>query len=357
MRIRIQHAFALAVVLTAAQSSIAVQDVPDDFALTLERIGTACSCPTYSVRISAGGEVTYRGTTFVRVTGPVTGRIPAMSVQALLSTIERIGFFEFADEYAFIRTADGHQTFVTHVPTTVVRVTQNGRTKRIEDHLGAPESLRELEQQIDDIAGTRRWVRIDPSTLSQMAAAGRPPSRAQMQELLRTALYADDVDVIEALLQMGAGPNELPGNDLSGATLPLIIVRSAAAARALIAAGADASAVDGYGQAPLRQAASLSPEVTGVLLQAGAAVDMPVDRSGTTALIVAAGVGNLGAVKLLLAAGANPRSRISSGTALDAARQSRTFNQRRLSPPPGPATFTPDFDGVIATLESALAVR
>jgi ankyrin repeat protein len=174
-------------------------------------------------------------------------------------------------------------------------------------------------------------------------------------------LVAVEVDEIETLLYMGADTTTLPKNDFSGPARPLNNVRSAAAARALIAAGADASAVDDYSQAPLKNAADLPPEVTSVLLKAGAPVDAPVDHVGNTALILAASAGNLGVVKLLLAAGANPESRVWSGTALDAARNAREFDQHRLrllgDVPATRTTFTPDFDGVIAALEKALAAR
>jgi len=157
---------------------------------------------------------------------------------------------------------------------------------------------------------------------------------------------------------MGTDPNALPGDDHQGPTRPLILVRSAAAARALIDAGADASAADQYGQTAMKTAARLPPQIAEVLLKAGAPVDGPVDRDGSTALMLAATSGNLGVVRLLLSARANPRYAGANGTALDLARRARASEQAlslRLAEVPA-APFVPDFDGVIAMLERAPAL-
>src|SRR5262245_26955878 len=96
-------------------------------------------------------------------------------------------------------------------------------------------------------------------------------------------------------------------------------------------------------------AAGLPTGVAEALLQAGVAVD-PVDHLGNTPLMQAAGCGNAGVVRLLLAAGAHAAYRVEAGTALDAARRGKEFEERRkplsagvMNPP-----FVKDFEGVIA---------
>jgi len=105
--VRLSSALALAAALTAIPLPLCAQALPDDFIVTLERDGTSCGgpCPSYSVRINARGDVTYRGTMFVRVEGAATDRIPVPQVGALLSTIERIGFFDLRDSYIFGRAS------------------------------------------------------------------------------------------------------------------------------------------------------------------------------------------------------------------------------------------------------------
>jgi len=135
--------------------------VPGDVVIKLERTACFGDCPVYSVSIDAKGNVTYEGRKFVRVPGRRTDRVPVSTVAALLGTADRIGFFDLRDFYRTVRNADGSETIVTDLPTTFVTITRAGRTKRVENYYGAPEGLKELEQQIDESARTSRWTRPD----------------------------------------------------------------------------------------------------------------------------------------------------------------------------------------------------
>lgn len=135
--------------------------MPGDLLIKLERTACFGECPVYTVSIDGKGNVTYEGARFVRVEGRQTDRIPLSRVAEILATAERIGFFELRDKYRTIRNPDGTETIVTDLPTTFVRITRDGRSKRIEDYIGAPDGLRELERQIDEAAGTKRWIRRD----------------------------------------------------------------------------------------------------------------------------------------------------------------------------------------------------
>jgi hypothetical protein len=168
---------AVAVSMTASEAL--AQGIPDDFVIKLERTSCFGECPVYSVSIDAKGNVTYEGTKFVRVEGRQTDRIPASRVAALLETADRIRFFELNDRYRTIRNPDGTETMVTDLPTTFVTVTRDGRTKRVEDYIGAPKPLQELEQQIDDTARTNAgfdWTSQRFGNWSGKAGLHRPRS-------------------------------------------------------------------------------------------------------------------------------------------------------------------------------------
>ncbi|HET9191240.1 MAG TPA: ankyrin repeat domain-containing protein [Vicinamibacterales bacterium] len=336
---------------TVAAAPAAAQTIPDDFLLTLERTACFGDCPVYTVTIDARGNVAYEGKASVRVTGKATDRVPVARVRDLLDTIERIGFFKLSEQYREIRNPDGTLTIVTDLPTTFVTVTMAGRTKRVEDYVGAPPDLRELEREVDAVANTRRWLRIDGPTLRRLAGNGQLSPRQREKFLLEALLY-DDVDVLTALLDLGVEANAPYGE---GNFLPIVMVQSAAAARALIAAGASVVARDERGESALGRAASRPPELTEVLLKAGAPADLQVDLDGSTALIWAASLGNIGVVRLLLAAGANPFHRARDSSALEAARKGRESERQRRFPRLEPGRFVQDFDGVIAALEEALA--
>jgi ankyrin repeat protein len=168
-------------------------------------------------------------------------------------------------------------------------------------------------------------------------------------------LQYDEVDVVKSLLELGADPNHaFHGTN----TTPLMMVRSGAAAKALIEAGAIVSLRNQNELSALYRAAYLAPDVTEVLLKAGVAVDEPVDSSHVTALWHAACRGNVGVVSLLLAAGANPSVSSNGLSALECAQRGKEdARSRRPSPFDGKPPFVEDFDGVIARLQSALISR
>ena len=344
--------------ILAIAASVPAQDVPEDFLITLKRTWLHCGgeCPAYVVSIDAEGSVRYDGDMYVRVIGPAGDRIPAARVRALAAAVDQIGFFKLNNRYTEFRNPDGTTSLVDHYQETFVTVRRNGESKRIEASQGVPPGLAELVRQVDEAARTQRWIRIDVATLRQLVSEGHPPTADQRREWLRLALSADEVDVIKVLLDMGADPHTLQGESMAP---PLMAVRSGAAARALIDAGADPLVRMEHGATPIGSAAGKQPDLTEVLLRAGVPADLHVDLDGSTALIYAAGWGNVGVVRLLLAAGADPRVRGRGPTALEAARDGkrsavgRSAAFRALLRP----RFVEDFDGVIAALTEALAKK
>lgn len=149
---------ALAILTESSIPAAQTRAVPADTIIKLERTACFGECPVYEVTIDGLGTVTYVGRKFVRVSGRRTARIPVDRVAALLETAEKIRFFSLQDRYRTVRNADGSETIVTDLPTAFVTISRGGISKRVEDYYGAPESLRDLERQIDEAAGTRQWV-------------------------------------------------------------------------------------------------------------------------------------------------------------------------------------------------------
>ena len=129
-------------------------EVPADTRITLQLIPTSyvIGAESYTVAIDAGGLVTYEGAGGVRVAGRQTARVPVSTVAMLLRRAEGAGFFELQDFY----TAP-----INHLDRTIVMIRARGRTKRVENYLGAPESFDELRKSIYEAAGVDRWVLID----------------------------------------------------------------------------------------------------------------------------------------------------------------------------------------------------
>jgi len=344
-----------AAALSGDVSSVCAQPaVAADVVIRLERTSCFGECPVYTVTVNGEGEVTYDGVRAVRVRGIQTRRVPLARVSSLLDMAERIGFFDLADKYP-VPDRDGTVPVIDDLSTVFVSITRDGRSKRIEDLVGAPERLKELERQIDDVAGTRRWIRVDTPTLQQLVRDGAVTVN-ERAALLRQALEHDELDVVKGLIDIGTDPN---GAYFGTNTPALMLVQPVSAAKLLLAAGANPNYKNDNGGTPLSWSTNLTADVAEALLNAGARVDEPVDASGGTALWHAACRGNVGVVSLLLRHGANAVALGALGTsAIDCARQER--DRRRFAGPTlfvSKPPFSEDFDGVISLLEQALAKR
>ena len=156
----------LALCLVAAQPS-QEPGVPADTIISLQRTSCFGPCPVYTVKIDARGSVTYEGEKFVRVVGRQIARVDRSVVARLLTHAERIHFFDMRNAYRSIDNPDGSTTTVTDLPTKIVTITSNRRTKRVEDYVGAPATLEEFERAIDEAAGSNRWVFSDEKVQRQ----------------------------------------------------------------------------------------------------------------------------------------------------------------------------------------------
>jgi hypothetical protein len=128
-------------------------------AVTLERTPCFGTCPVYTLAISRSGEVTFTGKHHVVQAGQATATIPPERVDSLLAELEAAGYFEIADAYVMNSPACG--MYATDSPTVITSATRDGETKTVRHDRGcsaAPPELSQLEQRIDEVAGTGRWV-------------------------------------------------------------------------------------------------------------------------------------------------------------------------------------------------------
>jgi alpha-tubulin suppressor-like RCC1 family protein len=110
------------------------------------------SCPVYSVRVYEDGTVVYRGERYVRVRGGRKAKLSTVELDGLRSAFRRSNFLGFKYECRFEHTDDS---------TARVFFTDSGKARLIEHYhgcAGVPAELTALEDEIDRIAGTSRWV-------------------------------------------------------------------------------------------------------------------------------------------------------------------------------------------------------
>ena len=192
--------------------------------IRLQRTSCYGPCPIYTVTIDARGTVTYEGERSVRVVGRRTAHIDTSIVASLLARAESIRFFQMRDAYRVIENPDGTVGLVTDLPTKFVTVTVNGRTKKVEDYVAAPDSLAEFEREIDAAGGTKRWVFLDEDALEELARSGWLASGEEGAALLKQAIERDDVAIARRLIELGSDLDGPPNNRLPP-LLPLVQAR------------------------------------------------------------------------------------------------------------------------------------
>lgn len=139
----------------ASQAEAAVNQ-----AITLERTPCFGGCPVYTIAVSPSGDVAYQGRANVRRVGTAAARIPKERVDALLSELDRAGFFSFASQYVQAEPATCGR-YATDSPSAITTVTYRGRTKTITHDYGcgsAPGALVVLERRIDEVLGSAQWT-------------------------------------------------------------------------------------------------------------------------------------------------------------------------------------------------------
>lgn len=142
-----------------AMSACAPVEAPADevpTSVTLTRGVCFGFCPDYTVTVTNAGDVTYVGRRFVNVVGEQHATIPAADARRLIARFDEIGFNDLQDSY---------RGRVTDLPTFTLTLERNGRRKTVLDYAGTsagmPQSVRDLQQEVDRVANTGRWVLRD----------------------------------------------------------------------------------------------------------------------------------------------------------------------------------------------------
>jgi ankyrin repeat protein len=247
--------------------------------ITLARTSCFGTCPSYTVEVRGDGSVLYEGRSYVAFTGTHRGLVPQSNV------IELVKLFEKADYYSL---QNGYTASVTDSPTQTTAISIDGRQKQVEDYVGLsagmPLAVSQLENAIDRLSGSERWVHGNSETMAALETEHWDfKSKDAFAALARAAEYGN-ADVVRDLAQAGA---------------PLSGTRGRAG-YTLIA-----------GDAPLEIAAFRGDlAMVRALLQAGAGSN---PRALAAALVNAAGSGNINVLQLLLENGAPITSRDARG--------------------------------------------
>jgi ankyrin repeat protein len=118
--------------------------------------------PEYTVDVRGDGQVDFDGKG-VLVTGHHRSLLSKQRMQELVAAFRRANFFSLKNEYVYP---------VTDTPTYITSIHFDGYEKSVRDHAGSeagmPDTLGDLENEIDRIAGTEKWVEGNSETAAAL---------------------------------------------------------------------------------------------------------------------------------------------------------------------------------------------
>jgi len=129
----------------------------DSVVIKLVRAGAGVG-PDYTLAIYGNGTVTYEGRDNVKVEGDIKESISDEKIMELLTEFKDSGFFSFESNYL---TAGTQGKSLIIISITMPTGNGNTITKKITHYLGdenVPKELIALENKIDKIVGTERWI-------------------------------------------------------------------------------------------------------------------------------------------------------------------------------------------------------
>jgi hypothetical protein len=113
-------------------------------------------CPDYAVTLKGDGSVHFVGVRYVLVPGEHDAHIDPDRVSELVRQFEKAKFFAAGDRYI---------AEVTDNPTYTLTLTVAGKTKTVTDYVGEqvgmPLVITDLENAVDEVAGTEQWIKGD----------------------------------------------------------------------------------------------------------------------------------------------------------------------------------------------------
>jgi hypothetical protein len=154
--------FLFAGAATFQKSNAAVQQIPQDTLITLERTVCYGMCPSYKLTISADGTVVFEGRRFVKKVGTAQSTISQEQLRELIDRFDKMNYFALRNRYQ--DPEDGCEGFVTDHPTANTSIRINGKAKAVRHYYGCTgiavlDKLTKLEQAIDDAVNTAQWIR------------------------------------------------------------------------------------------------------------------------------------------------------------------------------------------------------
>ena len=251
--------------------------------ISLSRSGCFGTCPSYVVTASTDG-IIFEGNSYVVAHGKHVARVDANKVRELAAHFVKADFYSMEPKY---------EASITDNPTYVLSIDIDGHKKTVEDYVGVwegmPSIITELEDQVDALAGSERWVSGTDGLVKALQGEKFNFQSFEAQLMLKDAAERGQVEAVRQFVAAGVPLYRLP--------VPSTNERRPEQSFLELEPGLLASAV-------------ANPQGLQTLIEAGASRDDQQDKD--RALAVAARYGSLEAVRALISYGANPKAEFSN---------------------------------------------
>ncbi|MCF8243524.1 MAG: DUF6438 domain-containing protein [Saprospiraceae bacterium] len=129
-------------------------------AAVYKKTGCFGFCPIYEVQFYVDGRVKWEGKMNTGTPGIKEATLDKETLAQIARVAERINFFKMDRKYPDYQVWDA--------PSTIIFLNLNGKEHQVQDILGAPKELKELEKLFDDIIKKQGW-RTTPDKKKQKA--------------------------------------------------------------------------------------------------------------------------------------------------------------------------------------------
>ena len=172
--------------------------------ITLARRGCFGSCPFYTITIRNEG-IVFEGQGYVVPSGRHTDRVDANEVRDLAKRFIAADFYSMDPSYL----AD-----VTDNPGYILSISIDGRTKQVVDYVGAwvgmPGVITELENEVDALGRTDRWVSGSEGLVQALQAEKFNFETFEAQLMLKEAAFCGRTMTVKEFLESGVPLEPLP---------------------------------------------------------------------------------------------------------------------------------------------------
>ncbi len=251
--------------------------------ISLRRTTCFGACPSYLVTVTTEG-IKFEGQSYVVARGKHTDMVDVDEVRKLAQKFVAADFYSMDERY---------RAGVTDNPTYVLSITIDGQKKEVLDYVGSwvgmPAVITDLEEEVDTLAGSMRWVDGRNGLIQALQAEKFEFHTVEAQVMLKVAANRGRADTVQDLLAAGVPLLPIPGTnppDLHSEENYLLRV--------------------GWLTCGARY-----PEVLQALMEAGASRNDQLDKD--QALAAASGRGELKGLRTLVEYGANVNARDERG--------------------------------------------